>query len=552
MNKRIFHAICAATLTVFVVTMVLIVGVLYDYFTTVQQNLLRSEISLAAQGTEKLGESFFDGQDIERYRVTWIGTDGSVLFDSASDSNAMENHLQREEIREALESGYGESARYSSTLMKRYLYCARRLSDGTVLRLSVSQDTVLVLLIGMLQPIMIILLVALALSFVLANRLSKRIVEPLNSLDLDEPLNNEGYDELAPLLRRIHSQQQQLRVQKDTLTQKQNELNAIVGNLEEGMILLDRQGRILTANRAALNLLNAKDTPAVGKDLLLLNRDWKLQQAVQEAMAGGHATEKTQLQGRTVRIHAAAIQSGQEISGVAVVLFDITQQEQGEQLRREFTANVSHELKTPLQSISGYSELIQCGMAKPEDIQPFAERIYSESQRLISLVEDIINLSHLDEGGSYEWKELDLYAEAEQVRQSLAEIAGEKGIRLMLEGESVIIRGVPDLIHGIVYNLCDNAIKYNRPEGTVTISVSREGKTAVLAVKDTGIGIPAEEIHRIFERFYRVDKSRSKEVGGTGLGLSIVKHAAMLHDAAVEVESKVGEGTTVFVRFPGQ
>lgn len=546
MTKRIFKAICTAALGVFVVTLLLIMGVLYEYFSTVQQNQLKSQTVLASQGVEQQGLDYFDGLTAENFRITWIAANGDVLYDSVTDSDGMENHVQREEIRDALNTGYGQSSRYSSTLMKRYLYSAQRLSDGTVLRLSISHNTIFVLLVGMLQPILIVMAVAAVLSFVLANGLSKRIVEPLNQLNLDEPLSNEGYDELAPLLRRIHSQQQQLAIQKNSLAQKQNEFDTIVGQLEEGMILLGKDGRVITANRAAARLLDTKNNVMQGQNLLNLNRNLPLQEAIQEAMQHGSASRKTALRGKTIQIQAAAISGQDGLTGVAVVLFDITQAEQAEQRRREFTANVSHELKTPLQSISGYSELLQCGMAKPEDVQPFAGRIYSEAQRLIALVEDIINLSHLDAGTGYEWSQVELYSEAEKVVETLSGIAAEKDVSLVLEGEPSTIDGIPELVHGILYNLCDNAIKYNRPGGTVTVTAAKNTVT----VKDTGIGIPEANLDRIFERFYRVDKSRSKEVGGTGLGLSIVKHAAMLMNAKIDVDSKVNVGTEITVTFP--
>lgn len=552
MTKRIYKAICAAALGVFVVTMLLIMGVLYNYFSSVQQRQLRSQTALAVQGAEQLGMDYFDGLSDEDVRITWVAANGDVLYDSVSDSDVMENHLQREEIQSALATGFGESARYSSTMLKQYLYCAQKLSDGTVLRLSVSHNSVWVLLLGMLQPILIVIAVAAVLSFLLASRLSKRIVDPMNKLNLDEPLENEGYDELSPLLRRIYSQQQHLKEQQATLTRKQNELEAIVGHLEEGMILLDKSCKVITANQAALRLLDARASNIAGLDLLMLSRNLALAEAVQEAMDGRSATRKTELHGKTIQIQAAAVGQQDEMSGVAVVLFDITQSEQAEQRRREFTANVSHELKTPLQSISGYSELLMRGMARQEDIQPFAQRIYGETQRLIQLVQDIINLSQLDEGSSYQWQQANLFAIAAEVTGSLEHFAEEKQVRLTLEGSDTMLRGVPELLRGIVYNLTDNAIKYNHPGGSVTVTVSRQKDEAVLTVSDTGIGIPEGEQDRIFERFYRVDKSRSKEVGGTGLGLSIVKHAAFLHKAAIDVTSQLGAGTTIQVRFPIQ
>lgn len=550
MTKRIYKAICAAALGVFVVTMLLIMGVLYNYFSSVQQEQLRVETALAVQGAEQQGADYFEGLPTNDVRITWIAANGEVLYDSASDSDAMENHLQRQEIQDALATGYGESARYSPTMMKQYLYSAQKLSDGTVLRLSISHNSVWVLLLGMLQPILIVIAVALILSFLLANRLSKRIVDPMNKLNLDEPLENEGYDELSPLLRRIYSQQQHLKEQESTLTRKQNELEAIVGHLEEGMILLDKSCKVITANQAALRLLDARADNIAGLDLLMVSRNLALSEAVQEAMTGKSATRKTELHGRVIQIQAAAVGRQDEMSGVAVVLFDITQSEQAEQRRREFTANVSHELKTPLQSISGYSELLMRGMAKQEDIQPFAQRIYGETQRLIQLVEDIINLSQLDEGSGYTWQQVNLYAIAEDVAGSLEHFAAEKQVRLILDGSNAEMQAVPELLRGIVYNLTDNAIKYNRPGGSVTVAVTPGAAETVLTVSDTGIGIPAEDQDRIFERFYRVDKSRSKEVGGTGLGLSIVKHAALLLGADIKVTSQLGSGTSISVHFP--
>ena len=550
MTKRIFKAVCAAALSVFLVTMLLIMGVLYNYFSSMQQNQLRAQTLLAVQGVEQQGMAFFDGLDADNFRITWIAANGEVLYDSVSDSDTMENHLEREEIRQALSDGIGQSSRYSSTLMKQYLYCAQRLSDGTVLRLSVSHNTIIVLLLGMLQPILIVIAVALVLSFLLASRLSKRIVEPMNRLNLDEPLENEGYDELSPLLRRIYSQQQSLKKQKAILTRKQNELDAIVSHLEEGMLLLDRDCRVITANEAALKLMDVKNKNVAGLSLLSLNRNMELQEAVNQALSGVTVTKKTGIHGRTIQLHAASVGKEQELSGVAVVLFDITQLEQAEQRRREFTANVSHELKTPLQSISGYSELMKCGLTKPEDVQPFAERIYLETQRLIHLVEDIINLSHLDEEKGYEPTRMDLFETAREVTADLQSVAAEKQVTLTLEGSGAEITGVAELARGIVYNLCDNAIKYNKPQGSVTVSVQKKEDGVLLTVKDTGIGIPEEEQDRIFERFYRVDKSHSREVGGTGLGLSIVKHSAMLMGGKINLESCLNQGTTITVFFP--
>ncbi len=545
MTRRVFRAVCAAALAVFCVTMALILGVLYNHFSVIQQSQLRNETALAVQGVEQLGEEFFDGLTVNGYRITWIASDGTVLYDSTSNTGSMENHLERAEIREALSSGHGESSRYSSTLMERSFYCAQRLSDGTVLRTSVSHGSVLLLILGMTQPILIVMVIAAILAFFLAKRLAGRIVEPLNKLNLDAPLENEGYDELTPLLTRIHTQQQQLAVQAATLARKKQEFDTIMGNMQEGMLLLDAGNNVLTINSAAQSFLGivhlspAASRKAIGDNIVL-------HEAVQTAAAGASCTRIAELNGKIVQISASPIKTDGGVSGTAVVLFDITQREKAEQQRREFTANVSHELKTPLHSISGYSELLKCGIAKPEDVSSFSEKIYNEAQRLIVLVEDIINLSHLDEGGEdMAWTDADLHNVSEQVTHDLAHLAADKNISIRTEGVHTIVRGVPELVRTMIYNLCDNAIKYNRDGGSVTV---RTGAVYV-SVEDTGIGIPAEHLDRIFERFYRVDKSHSKEVGGTGLGLSIVKHAAQIHNAKIDVKSTVGEGTVVTIFF---
>lgn len=550
MTKRIFRSICIAALSVFLVTYALVVGVLYSHFSSIQQNQLKVQTRLAAQGVEASGSAYFEGLDIGTYRITWIDSDGTVLYDNKSDSKEMENHLSREEVQQALKSGYGESSRYSSTIMEKSQYAAQKLSDGTIVRLSATYSSIWLLLVGMIQPALVIILVAVILSFVLAGRLSKRIVKPLNDLNLEKPLENEGYDELSPLLRRIHSQQRQLKEQEEDLKRQQNEFEVIVGNMEEGMVLLDQKGRVISMNKSARRLLDAEES-CVGENLLTVSRNLKLQQAVEKAAEGENASENTILHGKTIQISAVPVLSAEGISGTAIVFFDITEKENAEQQRREFTANVSHELKTPLHSISGYSELIKRGMVPEKDIQPFAEKIYNEAQRLIQLVEDIMNLSHLDEGGvEAQSAPIDLYQMADEVAKSLEPAAKEKDVTICLKGSPAEICGIREMIHGIIYNLCDNAVKYNRKGGDVQIIVEKSEKEAVLTIKDTGIGIPQEDIDRIFERFYRVDKSRSKEVGGTGLGLSIVKHAVQIHHAKIEVNSKVGKGTQVCVRFP--
>lgn len=548
MTQRIFRSIWLAAVTVLLASVALIMGALYDYFSTVQQSQLKMQLESTAQAVSHEGMEYFQDLHVKNYRITWIGGNGSVLYDSNSDTD--ENHMEREEVIEALSSGYGESKRYSSTLMEQSLYVAQRLDDGTVLRLSISQNSILTLALGMAQPICIVFLLAVFLSLFLAIRLSKNIVRPLNALDLDHPLENEDYDELSPLLRRIDSQQRQLNVQKSKLAQKQNELNTIINSMNEGMLLLNAKRKILSINPAAMSLLDA-NPDCTGEDLLTVSRDLNLQEIVLKALQGSYETQIVTLCSGRYQINASPVVFDQTVAGAALFFFDVTETERTEQMRREFTANVSHELKTPLHSISGYAELLQNGMVKQEDIVPFAGRIYEESQRMIQLVEDIIRLSRLDEGTSdLEWENVDLYPLFSQAVRELEPEANAAQITMKIQGTSVIVHGIPQLLSSIIYNLCDNAIKYNRPGGQVTVTLESDGTFAVLSVKDTGIGIPDEARDRIFERFYRVDKSRSKEVGGTGLGLSIVKHAAMIHHASIELSSTVGEGTTITVRFP--
>ncbi len=550
MTKRIFRSICLVALTVFLASVILIMGVLYEYFSNALQAQLKMQTLLAAQGVTNEGIAYFQDLQVKNYRISWIDTEGNVIFDSASDTAEMENHLEREEVREALSSGYGESRRYSATLMERSFYSAQKLDDGTILRLSISQNSILTLLLGMTQPICIIFVIALILSIVLAIQVSKKIVKPLNEIDLDNPLSNEGYDELSPFLRRIDSQQKQLRGQKAELLQKENELNTIIGSMNEGMILLNQKGKIISINPAARKLLDA-DTDCIGSDMLSLCRNLELQEILTKALQGERGENIIRLYGESYQIDADPITSENIVKGAALFFFNVTEKEKAEQIRREFTANVSHELKTPLHSISGYAELLKNDMVKEHDKIPFAGKIYDETGRMIRLVEDIITLSHLDEGaGDMQRETIDLYTLAERALQSLKPQADSACVALELSGIPAVLNGIPQLLYSIVYNLCDNAIKYNHENGNVMVNIQHKNGTVVLSVEDTGIGIAYEHQERIFERFYRVDKSHSKAVGGTGLGLSIVKHAAKIHNARVEVKSHVGKGTMVIVTFP--
>ncbi len=550
MTKRIFRAIWLVTVSVFLAAVVLFMGVLYDYFTGVQYTQLKMQAALAAQGVSHEGIRYFEDLDSQNDRITWIGTDGTVLYDSKSDSADMENHLQREEVREALANGVGESARYSKTLLERSLYCAQRLDDGTVIRISVAQNSLLTLLLGMMQPICVIAALALVLSLILASRLSRKIVQPLNELNLDAPLSNDGYDELSPLLRRIHAQQNQIKRQSEALMQKQKEFETVTMGMREGIVLLDSNRMILSMNPAAQWLLRAEE-PCVGTPMLSVNRSLELQELLAEADSGQHAEKIMELAGGMYQLDASPILTDGAVSGMVLLLLDVTEKEKAEQQRREFTANVSHELKTPLHTISGCAELMKDGLVKQADIGKFSSQIYTQAQRMIRLVEDILKLSRLDEGaGDMKREAVDLYALAKETVESLLPVAEASQVQVTLDGESAEVYGISQLLQGMIYNLCDNGIKYNRPQGSVMVSVKKEADAVCLTVADTGIGIPTEHQERIFERFYRVDKSHSKEIGGTGLGLSIVKHTARLHGASIAVQSEPGKGTVITVRFP--
>lgn len=550
MTKRIFRSICLVALGVFLACITLFMGVLYEYFSSVQEKQLKIQTDLAAQAVANEGLEYFDGLDTAEYRITWIGPDGTVLYDNKSASDEMENHLEREEVKEALSNGSGESLRYSSTLMERALYAAKRLPDGTVIRLSVSQNTVFTLLLGMSQPICIIIAIALVLSLVLASRLSKQIVKPLNELNLDDPLKNSEYDELAPLLRRIDTQQRQIRIQSDELRQKQSEFETVTRGMAEGIILLNRKMDIIAINSAASKLFHTTGL-CIGKSILSVSRNLELQSVLLKAESGQHAQMRMDIDCGKYQLTASPVFSDSMVSGIVLLLLNVTEQENAEQMRREFTANVSHELKTPLHTIAGSAELLAGGMVKESDLPGFYTRIHDEAQRMIHLIEDIIRLSHLDEGADDMKREgVDLFVLAGETIKVLSATAESEHITMTLDGEPAVIFGIPQLLQSIIYNLCDNAIKYNRPYGSVTVKVENQGDFVTLSVADTGIGIPAEHWERIFERFYRVDKSRSKELGGTGLGLSIVKHAARLHGASIELQSVVDGGTTITVSFP--
>lgn len=550
MTAKLFRTSMAVAVSVMVLSIALFMGMLYQYFSDQMMTELESETWLVSRGVELDGMDYLNGLHTTS-RVTWVAADGTVLYDNEADASTMENHADREEIREALTSETGTAQRFSSTLSEQTLYVTQRLSDGTVIRLASAQKTVGLLLISMIQPILIILVLSLLLSAVLASRLSKGLIKPILSLDLEHPEDCETYDELTPLLSRLKRQNDTIQQQMNLLKQRQTEFAALTDNMSEGFLLLDRQGHVLSHNSGALRLLGVEE-PEGEVNVLVLNREEPFRQAVDEALSGKRSQQMLHLNGRYCKLLANPVLADGKPAGAVLVLLDVTEQEQRDELRREFTANVSHELKTPLTSISGIAEIMQSGMVKPEDIQSFAGDIYQEAQRLIALVEDIIRLSRLDEGAeSLEREPVNLLSVAQDVARRLDSAAQKAGVTLKVMGLSVEVRGIPSVLDEMVYNLCDNAIKYNHPGGTVNVTVAPTNDgSAEVTVEDTGIGIPLEDQSRVFERFYRVDKSHSKEIGGTGLGLSIVKHGASLHGAQIHMDSQVGRGTSVQLLFP--
>lgn len=549
MTKMIFQSILLVAGCVLLASLLIIMGFLYDYFGGVEENQLRDELSLAAAAVEDGGTDYLSQLTAERCRLTWIAADGSVLYDTRTDAESLENHASRAEVSQALTTGTGESTRYSSTLMEKTMYYAQRLDDGTVLRISISRATVGMIAVGMIQPLLIVLIVALILSGLLARRLSRRIVDPLNSLDLEHPLDNDAYEELSPLLKRIHRQHVEIQTQLRELREKTDEFTQITGSMREGLILLDEHGSILSINAAAQTLFGA-DAQCVGRDFLTVERSHEISAAIQAAAGDGHSEVRAERAGRVYQFDISRITSDGKLLGTVILAFDITEQEFAERNRREFTANVSHELKTPLQGIIGSAELIENGMVKPDDLPRFVGHIHAEAARLVTLIDDIIRLSQLDEGDAMPTEPVDLLAVSQEAAENLHDAAAARDVTVSVTGQPSVIPGVRRLLYEVVYNLCDNAIKYNRDGGRVDVTVAADAGGSSITVADTGIGIAPEHQSRVFERFYRVDKSHSKASGGTGLGLSIVKHAVQYHHGRIELESTPGTGTTIRVVFP--
>ena len=552
MKKKIFRQMCALVLATVLLSMGMVSFVFYNQLALDIHRELSSSTAYVKAGLEAEGISYLSNIEGKHKdsRITLIAQDGKVLFDSEVALSELDNHKNRPEVIEAMKYGVGEANRMSATLGRQTYYYAVRLSDGNVLRLSSTTNNVLATLLDNVPWILGIILIVLCLALLLARYQTKRLIEPINELDIEKPMENEIYDELSPLLLRIHQQNQRIEEQIAELTQKQDEFKDITNNMEEGLILLDQEGSVLSVNQSALRLLGSETATPIGKNISNFNRDVRMQKAVERALSGMTAEESFPLGAKLFQLRANPVFEKERIKGAVLLILDVTEQHKSEKMRREFSANVSHELKTPLTAISGFAELLRDGLVRPEDVNSFAGKIYEEAGRLVALINDIIRLSQLDENDVPMPKErTDLSAVTEAVTERLRPVAQQRGITLRFDGTPVLIEAVPRLIDELVYNLCENAIKYNKENGSVTVRVSSEADKAVLSVSDTGIGIPEGDLDRIFERFYRVDKSHSKSTGGTGLGLSIAKHITAYHGGEIDIKSVLGEGTEIRVAF---
>ena len=553
MKKRIFLTVFAAALITVLVSLILLVGVTYRYINEDTRDQLMAQLDYLSQAVDDEGLTYLNQLENNSYRITWIAADGAVLFDNRNNISRMENHADRQEFIDAKAHGVSDIERESETMTTRLMYVAEELSDGSVLRIATNDISVGGVAWMLAVPSVLLILCISLLAWFVARRLSRALVEPLNTLDLDHPLAGEAYDELVPLLSRIEQQHREIADQRVQLGQQRNEFQTVIDNMREGLVLLNQSGRILLINRSGRNLMKAmaeEDDLAAGEEIIT-SRNSVVDSLLDKAYDGKTSSATIIINSRSYEIHASPVESDEGIHGAVLFYVDVTEKVEAEQLRREFSANVSHELKTPLHSISGCAELMLSGIVKEEDKPRFLKQIYDEAQHMVSLIENIIKISRLDEeADALPVDKVDLYEIAQTVIEQLGNKAASRGIVMDLSGTHVTIKGVKTLLYEMIYNLCDNAIKYNVDDGAISVSVKKTKDAAVVKVKDTGVGISEDQQERIFERFYRVDKSHSRASGGTGLGLSIVKHAAIWHNATIKVKSKLGKGTTFIVRFP--
>ena len=550
MTKKIFKSIMFVCALVLTVGLAAVMGILYSNFDGQMRKELSKEAAYLTYGVEQQGVDYLKNIKDKSARITYIDQDGTVLFDNEADVSEMKNHSDRTEFQKAEKYGAGESSRYSDTLSEKTIYYALRLKDGTVLRVSGTQDSVLALVENLIFPLCGLLCLMLILSGIMASAISKRIVKPINELDLESPEENRIYEELSPLLSKIHRQNREIQNQLELAKQQQEEFALITENMQEGLIVIDKYTMILSANSSAWNLFHM-DRVCQGESVYCLDREEEFRHAIEQVLSGEHTELVLKLNGSDIQLIANPVIRDKKTEGAVVLLVNVTEKLERESLRREFSANVSHELKTPLTSISGFAEIMQGGLVKNEDIPKFAGRIYKESQRLLQLVEDVIQISQLDEEKtSYVWEPVDVYQVCKNAFESLKEKAKRLNVHLYICGERMKMEAVRTLLEEAIYNVCDNAIKYNRNDGSVSVFLTQTAQEIQIVVKDTGVGIPKEDQNRVFERFYRVDKSHSKEIGGTGLGLSIVKHAVGALKGCVILRSEEGNGTEICMKFP--
>lgn len=548
MHKKIFRSSMLVTLLVLLSSVGLMMGILYDYFESQLINELKRESAYISIAIENEGIEYLDSIENENERITLIASDGTVIADTVADAESLENHSSRDEVKQAMQNGSGTSSRYSDTLTEKIVYYAVEMKNGDILRISTRHYTVITILFGLVQPIVIVVLIALLLSLWLCHRVSVKLIEPINTLDLEHPENNEIYDELTPLLKKIANQRQTIDKQLKDAMQIQEEFKLITENMSEGFLVIDSEMRILTHNTAAMKLLNM--SAAESENVLSVNRSKAFRKMLERVLSGVRNESETESDGKYYRFIANPVLDENNIIGAVIVILDVTESVNSENLRREFTSNVSHELKTPLTSISGFAEIMKNGDTPNEMVIDFSNSIYDEAQRLISLVSDIMKISELDEKTVvYEKETVDLHSLSLEIAERLHTEADKKNVKINVIGDTVDVIGVRKILDEMIYNLCDNAIKYNKENGIVDIIVSLADSKVKLIVRDTGIGIPTAQQSRVFERFYRVDKARSKSIGGTGLGLAIVKHGAIYHNAEIELESKENAGTSVSVIF---
>lgn len=548
MVNKIFRSNFFTSMLILLMSFCLIFGVLFSYFEAQMFTELESEAGYISYAVKKDGIDFINNFNEKGKRITWVSSDGTVLADTKADAEELENHADRKEIADALKNGKGTSSRYSDTLMQKTLYYAEKLDDGTILRVSTTQNSVVIILLGLLQPLIIIIVLALIISIFLSYRLSKAIIKPINELDIDNPAANETYEELTPLLKKMSAQKKTIDKQIKEAEQKQEEFKLITENMSEGLLVIDKDSNVLSYNQAAVRLLEISDVKS--GSVLAFNRTKGFRSVVEKALLGERAESDISHDENTYNLIANPVYQNEKIIGAVIVIIDITESVKREQLRQEFTSNVSHELKTPLTSISGFAEMMKSGGTPDETVVDFSTSIYDEAQRLITLVSDIMKISELDEGViPFEKEQVDLCELSKDIVKRLTPVANKRNITLNVIGDTAFVSGTKKIIDEMIYNLCDNAIKYNKENGTVDVIINQADNKTSLTVRDTGIGIPTSEQSRVFERFYRVDKSHSKLVGGTGLGLAIVKHGAAYHDAEISLESTEGKGTSVTISF---